>query len=253
MGWRPLIPTAPSYSRDPCALSLPRAVANTRVFNTTRLSLQVADAFFGIRRKEKHFIPFRLKVLSVAAQTALSVAMTSAKSLQQSRSGNPSAPSDSGRRAESVYRDESESWLVYVMCGSLLYRRTHTHKQNVNMEKSTGGGTRNRVRRLARSLFEEERRNLSLSLPRSSPPLRPRCSCAAVSAVSAGRVCACASRQSSVCAVVLQLGDDGDQVLQTKDVAAVQALVHHAVPVVMSAGGVGKIDHPHIHQGAAVI
>lgn len=59
--------------------------------------------------------------------------------------------------------------------------------------------------------------------------------------------------QSSVCAVVLQLRDDGDQVLETKEVTTVQALVHHAVSLEMSAGGVGKIYHPHIHRGAAVV
>lgn len=64
-------------------------------------------------------------------------------------------------------------------------------------------------------------------------------------------MCVCESCQSSVCAVVLQLGDDGDQVLETKDVPAVLALVDHAVFPVMSAGGVGKVYHPHIHHGAA--
>ncbi|TNN49661.1 hypothetical protein EYF80_040111 [Liparis tanakae] len=57
------------------------------------------------------------------------------------------------------------------------------------------------------------------------------------------------------CAVVLQLRDDGDQLLEAKDVSAVQAIVHHFVPVVLSAGGVSKIDHPHVHQrptGAAI-
>ena len=53
-----------------------------------------------------------------------------------------------------------------------------------------------------------------------------------------------------ICAAVPQLRDDGDQVLETEDVAAVLALVHHAVLLEMSAGGVGKVYHLHIHSGA---
>lgn len=50
-------------------------------------------------------------------------------------------------------------------------------------------------------------------------------------------------------AAVLQLGDDGDQVLQTEEIAAVQALVHHTVSLEMSAGRVGKVYHPYVHHG----
>lgn len=52
----------------------------------------------------------------------------------------------------------------------------------------------------------------------------------------------------SLCAPVLQLRDDGDQVLEAKEVAAVQPLVHHAFPLEMSASGVGEIYHPHVHH-----
>lgn len=52
----------------------------------------------------------------------------------------------------------------------------------------------------------------------------------------------------SLCAPVLQLRDDGDQVLETKEVAAVQPLVHHAFPLEMSASGVGEIYHPYVHH-----
>lgn len=93
--------------------------------------------------------------------------------------------------------------------------------------------------------FEEEGRSLSPLLQSSVPPFFRVCYCPSVN------VCACVSCQSSVWAVVLQLGDDGDQVLETKDVVAVLALMDHTVLPVMSAGGVSKVNHSHIHQGAA--
>lgn len=63
----------------------------------------------------------------------------------------------------------------------------------------------------------------------------------------------CSVSRQSVCAVVLQLGDDGDKILETKDVVAVLALVDHAVLTVMSAGGVSKVNHPHVHHRAALV
>lgn len=59
------------------------------------------------------------------------------------------------------------------------------------------------------------------------------------------------SGAASVSAVILQLGDDGDQVLEAEDEAAVLAFVHHAVFSVVPTGGVSKVNHAHIHCGAA--
>lgn len=56
-----------------------------------------------------------------------------------------------------------------------------------------------------------------------------------------------------VYAVVLQLRDDADQVLEAEDVALVLALVDHTVLAVMSAGGVSKVDHSHVHLWAAAL
>lgn len=56
-------------------------------------------------------------------------------------------------------------------------------------------------------------------------------------------------RAPLVAAVLLQLGDEGDQVLEAEDEAAVLALMQHAVLPVMAARGVGEVNHVHVHLG----
>lgn len=135
------------------------------------------------------------------------------------------------------------------MLGASLFHiaETDTHNRNIEKHQRQKQERGPRKGQLQQGVILKRRGEISLRL----------CSPVLLFSSKGHRVCCCASVSecvcvmSSVCAVVLQLGDDGDQVLETKDVAAVQALVRHSVLLVMSAGGVGKIYHLHIHLGAA--
>ena len=59
------------------------------------------------------------------------------------------------------------------------------------------------------------------------------------------------SGAASVSAVILQLGNDGDQILEAKDETTVLTLMHHAVLSIVPAGGMSKVNHANIHRGAA--
>lgn len=53
--------------------------------------------------------------------------------------------------------------------------------------------------------------------------------------------------------MILQLGDDGDQVLEAEDETTVLTFVHHAVFSIVPTGGVSKVDHAHVHRWAAAL
>lgn len=55
-----------------------------------------------------------------------------------------------------------------------------------------------------------------------------------------------------VCAVVLKLGNYGDEIFQSEDVTAILALVDYTVLPVVPTCGVGKVNHAYVYGRPAV-